>query len=59
MINMNKKILFLHDFFASGKCVPALSLKEAFENRADVITPDLPIHPKEAMNLIMNIISVQ
>lgn len=35
--------------------MPALSLKEAFENRADVITPDLPIHPKEAMNLIMNI----
>lgn len=55
MINMNKKILFLHGFFASGKCVPALSLKEAFENRADVITPDLPIHPQEAMNLIMNI----
>ena len=28
-----KKILFLHGFYASGSCVPALALKEAFEKR--------------------------
>jgi hypothetical protein len=36
-----KKILFLHGFFASGQCVPAVTLKEAFEGKADVTTPDL------------------
>lgn len=54
-MNKENKILFLHGFFASGRCVPALSLKEAFRGRAEVMTPDLPIHPKEAMALIMNI----
>ena len=28
-----KKILFLHGFFASGQCVPAVTLKEAFEKQ--------------------------
>lgn len=36
-----KKILFLHGFFASGQCVPALALREAFTGRVEVITPDL------------------
>ena len=52
---MNKKILFLHGFFASGQCVPALALRDAFAEKAQVLTPDLPLHPKEAMNLIKNI----
>ena len=46
------KILFLHGFFASGQCVPAMALKEAFEGRAEVLTPDLPMHPKEALSFI-------
>ena len=50
-----KKILFLHGFFASGQCVPALALREAFAEKAQVLTPDLPQHPKEAMNLIKDI----
>ena len=44
-----KTILFLHGFFASGSCVPALALKEAFANKVRVLTPDLPIHPREAL----------
>ncbi|MBR5062418.1 MAG: hypothetical protein IKX24_09810 [Prevotella sp.] len=48
-----KKILFLHGFFASGQCVPAL--REAFAEKAQVLTPDLPLQPREAMNLIKNI----
>ena len=47
-----KTILFLHGFFASGSCIPAIALHEAFEGRVRVITPDLPIHPKEALTLI-------
>ena len=50
-----KKILFLHGFFASGQCVPAVVLREAFEGRAEVLTPDLPIHPNMALELIRNI----
>ena len=50
-----KKILFLHGFYASGSCVPALALKEAFEKRATVLTPDLPLHPADAVRLIRDI----
>ena len=51
-----KKILFLHGFYASGQCVPALALRESFEGRAEVITPDLPMHPKEAARFIRGLI---
>ena len=51
-----KKILFLHGFYASGQCVPAVALKEAFEGEVDVITPDLPMHPKETVRLIRGLI---
>ena len=56
-INMQKQkiILFLHGFYASGSCVPALALKEAFEKRATVLTPDLPLHPADAIKLIRDI----
>ena len=51
-----KKILFLHGFYASGQCVPAVALREAFAGRAEVITPDLPMHPKEAVRFIRELI---
>ena len=47
-----KKILFLHGFYASGRCVPAVALCEAFACKADVLTPDLPMHPNEALAFI-------
>ena len=50
------KILFLHGFYASGQCVPAVALKEALEGKAEVLTPDLPMHPKEAINFIRDLI---
>ena len=50
-----KKILFLHGFYASGSCVPALALREAFEGKATVLTPDLPLHPADAIKLIREI----
>ena len=51
-----KKILFLHGFFATGSCPMARALKEAFEGTAVVQTPDLPLHPKEALKEIRSII---
>ena len=51
-----KKILFLHGFYASGQCVPAVALTEAFEGRAEVLTPDLPMHPREAVEFISDLI---
>ncbi len=51
-----KKILFLHGFYASGQCVPALALHEAFQGKAEVLTPDLPMHPKEAIGFIRELI---
>ena len=51
-----KKILFLHGFFASGQCIPAQALRESFKDRAEVLTPDLPIHPKEALSVIRELI---
>ena len=50
-----KKILFLHGFHASGSCVPALALKEAFESKATVLTPDLSLHPADAISFIREI----
>ncbi|MCR4853389.1 MAG: hypothetical protein K5893_07355 [Prevotella sp.] len=52
---MNKKILFLHGFFASGQCIPALALRDAFVGKAQVLTPDLSIHPYESIELIRKI----
>lgn len=49
------KILFLHGFFASGSCVPALALKDYFRGKAEVLTPDLPMHPCAALSLISGI----
>jgi len=50
-----KTVLFLHGFFASGSCVPANALKDAFGEKVRVLTPDLPIHPKEALEYIHKI----
>lgn len=47
-----KKILFLHGFFATGNCPMANAMREAFEGSAVVLTPDLPLHPKEALKEI-------
>ena len=49
---MMKKIIFLHGFFASGKCEMALTLKEIFQEKVNVLTPDLPLHPQEALDFI-------
>ncbi len=52
---MTKKILFLHGFFTSGSCIPAQAFRQAFMGKAEVFTPDLPLHPKEALEFIEDI----
>lgn len=47
-----RKLIFLHGFFASGACVPAQTLKECMAGKALVLTPDLPLHPQEALAFI-------
>ena len=54
-----KKILFLHGFYASGQCVPALALREAFAVRAEVLTPDLPMPPNDALQFIRELIECE
>ncbi len=49
---MKKTIIFLHGFYASGSCVPAQAIREALDGQVEVITPDLPLHPKEALSYI-------
>ncbi len=56
---MRKKILFLHGFFASGQCVPAVALREAFGGKAQVLTPDLPTHPAAALSLIRQLCDME
>lgn len=51
-----KKILFLHGFFATGSCPMARALREVFDGQAVVLTPDLPLHPKEALKYIRMLI---
>lgn len=47
-----KKILFLHGFYASGSCALANALKNALAGRVHVLTPDLPLHPREALECV-------
>ena len=51
--------MFLHGFYASGQCVPALTLREAFAGRAEVLTPDLPMHPHAALQFIRELIECE
>ncbi len=52
---MTTKILFLHGFFASGSCIPAQALRQAFAGKAEVLTPDLPLHPHKALAFITDL----
>ena len=54
-MSMVRKILFLHGFFASGACAPAIALKEYFDGKATVLAPDLPPHPQQALDLIQRV----
>ena len=50
-----KTILYLHGFFSSGSCEVANALKGALADKVRVLTPDLPIRPKEALTSIIDL----
>lgn len=52
---MKRKIIFLHGFFASGACAPARVLAQYFAGKADVLAPDLPAHPRQAIALLQQL----
>lgn len=47
-----KKAIFLHGFYASGSCPMAIALKDALRGEVEVLTPDLPLHPTEALAFV-------
>jgi len=53
-IMADKKILYVHGFASSGDSGTAKSLRILLPN-TEVISPDLPLHPKEAMTLLKSI----
>lgn len=46
------KILFLHGFTSSGQCEIARTLRAEMEGMAEVLAPDLPLYPEEAITLV-------
>lgn len=47
-----KKAIFLHGFYASGSCSMAIALNDALNGKVEVLTPDLPLHPKDALAFV-------
>lgn len=53
---MNKyNILFLHGFTSSGECEIARTLRAELAGVAEVVAPDLPLHPYEAMDMLQDL----
>lgn len=50
-----KKAIFLHGFYASGSCPMAIALKDALKGEVEVLTPDLPLHPVEALAFVRDL----
>lgn len=50
-----KKILFLHGFTASGACEIAETLKTELAGTAEIVAPDLSLHPYEAMDMLQDL----
>ncbi len=50
-----KKILFLHGLNWSGECPMALTLREELKDVAEVVAPDLPVNPADAMKMILDL----
>lgn len=55
---LDLKILYLHGFASSGNSGTAKEIQECL-SKCQIISPDLPIHPSEALALINKIIDEQ
>ena len=49
-----KKLLYVHGFGSSGQSGTVKRLRQVFPN-ATVIAPDLPVHPQEAIDLLLRL----
>lgn len=49
-----KRILFLHGFTSSGQCGIAETLKAELDGFAEVVAPDIPLHPQAALDMLEN-----
>ncbi len=49
------RILFLHGFTSSGECEIATTLRSEFEYSAEVVSPDLPLNPHAAMEMLLEL----
>ena len=49
------RILFLHGFTSSGECEIATTLRYEFECSAEVVSPDLPLNPNDAMEMLLEL----
>lgn len=54
-----KKAIFLHGFYASGSCPLALALKDALKGVVEVLTPDIPLHPLEALAFVRELCALE
>ncbi len=50
-----KKILFLHGFTSSGACEIARTLRIEMEGTAEVVAPDISLHPYDAMAMLRDL----
>ena len=50
----DKKVLYVHGFASSGQSGTVTRIREVL-TEANVIAPDLPIHPEEALTLLYKI----
>lgn len=54
-----KKILFLHGFTSSGNCEIANTLRTELKGIADIVSPDLPLHPYAALDMLKDLCDVK
>lgn len=50
-----KRILFLHGFTSGGSCEIATVLREELDGVAEVVAPDIALHPYEAMEQLQDL----
>lgn len=53
------KAIFLHGFYASGSCPMAEALKDALKDEVEVLTPDLPLQPVEALAFVRELCNLE
>lgn len=54
-----KGILFLHGFTSSGACEIAETLRKELDGIAEVVAPDIPLHPYVAMDMLQDLCEEQ